>query len=361
MGEILGLGLSHYPGPMVPVQHWPSMLSRNVDHGRLSADLYADKSRWPAAMREEWGEDEGQTAAREHRRRLLEGYAALRTALDDFRPDVVLIWGDDQYENFKTDCVPAFCVGIFDRIISRPYGGGGIPFRTEENAWGVPADTELPLRGHYEAAHGLCQNLIENGFDVAYSRTTRHPRGLAHSFNNTVVYLDYDRKGFPYPIVPFHVNCYGNQLISNSARTQGEGRNEVSPSGPSPSRCFEIGRATARYFASSPWRTALIGSASWSHGSLTSKHGKLYPDIAADRRRYEELRTGHFSEWARITQHEIEDSGQHEVLNWICLAGAMTEVGQSAEVVDYVETYVFNSAKCFAVFRPSSSTAVPAI
>ena len=44
MGEILGLGLSHYPGPMVPVQHWPSMLSRNVDHGRLAADLYADKS-----------------------------------------------------------------------------------------------------------------------------------------------------------------------------------------------------------------------------------------------------------------------------------------------------------------------------
>jgi hypothetical protein len=53
----------------------------------------------------------------------------------------------------------------------------------------------------------------------------------------------------------------------------------------------------------------------------------------------------------------MEDSGQHEVLNWICLAGAMSELGQKAEIVDYVETYVFNSAKCFAYF-PSATTVV---
>lgn len=64
--------------------------------------------------------------------------------------------------------------------------------------------------------------------------------------------------------------------------------------------------------------------------------------------------SGRFTEWGKITQEEIEDSGQHEVLNWICLAGAMTELGQPAEVVDFVETYVFNSAKCFAVFSPNA-------
>ena len=73
MGEILGLGLSHYPGPMVPVKYWPAMLSRNVEHGRIKKDLFDDKSRWPAEMRAEWGNDEGQTAAREHRRRLMAG------------------------------------------------------------------------------------------------------------------------------------------------------------------------------------------------------------------------------------------------------------------------------------------------
>jgi hypothetical protein len=48
----------------------------------------------------------------------------------------------------------------------------------------------------------------------------------------------------------------------------------------------------------------------------------------------------------------VEASGQHEILNWVCLAGAMTELNYQVEVIDFVETYVFNSSKCFAVFRP---------
>jgi len=148
------------------------------------------------------------------------------------------------------------------------------------------------------------------------------------------------------------VNCYGSQLIKTSASVVGEGADEISPPSPSPKRCFEIGRATARFFANSPWRVALIGSASWSHGSLTQKHGRLYPDIVTDRTRFEQLRGNHFGDWGKLTQEEMEDSGQHEVLNWICLAGAMTELGQKAEVVDYVETHIFNSAKCFALFPP---------
>jgi hypothetical protein len=38
------------------------------------------------------------------------------------------------------------------------------------------------------------------------------------------------------------------------------------------------------------------------------------------------------------------------LLNWITLAGAMTELGKTAEIVDYAETYLVNSNKCFAVF-----------
>jgi len=357
MAEIMGFGLSHYPGPGVPVEFWPNMLAQWVKLGRIKPDLYDDKSRWPAPMRAEWGNDDGQAAAREHRRRLLAGYARLREELDAFRPDLVLIWGDDQFENFKRDCIPAFSVGIFDKVVSRPFGGGKIPFGTTENAWGVPSDTELTIRCHYDGAAGLCRALLEGGFDVAYSRTVRHPAGLAHSFNNTVLYLDYERRGFDYPIVPFHVNCYGNQLMSTSAGAAGEGSDEVSPPSPSPARCFAIGQETARFFARSPWRVALVGSASWSHGSLTPKHGRLYPDVEADRVRAEELRTGGFRDWGRISQSAIEESGQHEILNWICLAGAMTELGNPVEIVDFVESYCFNSAKCFALFPSVSASA----
>jgi hypothetical protein len=97
---------------------------------------------------------------------------------------------------------------------------------------------------------------------------------------------------------------------------------------------------------------ALIASSSWSHASLTQKHGRLYPDLAADRMRFDELNSGRFTEWGKLTQHEIEDAGQHEVLNWVCLAGAMSELGHQVKQADWVESWIFNSSKCFASFTP---------
>ena len=38
-------------------------------------------------------------------------------------PDVVLVWGDDQYENFKEDIIPAFCVMAYDEFECQPMAG----------------------------------------------------------------------------------------------------------------------------------------------------------------------------------------------------------------------------------------------
>ena len=220
MADILGLGLSHYPGPSVPVEAWPTMLEKNVELGRVTPDLYADKSRWPAEMRAEWGSDDGVTAAKAHRARLMAGYDKLRDALDAFRPDIVFIRGDDQYENFKRECIPAFCVGVFDKVVGKPLSGTLGPFKTKANAWNLPTDTELTIRGHYQGSSEFVRFLLDDGFDVAYLMETRDPRGLAHSFNNTIMYLDHWRRPFEYPVIPFHVNCYGNQLMKVAAGTE---------------------------------------------------------------------------------------------------------------------------------------------
>jgi hypothetical protein len=239
-----------------------------------------------------------------------------------------------------------------DEVQSRPFMPKVLPFKTTENAWGVASDTEVTIRCHKPAGRGLAAALLEQGFDIAYATTVRAPTGLAHSFNNTVVYLDYERREFPYPILPFHVNCYGNQLLQSAGASA-----ERSPPAPSPRRCFEIGRATARFFRDSPWRVALIASSSWSHGSLTIKHDRLYPDIPADRARVQELRDGTFAQWRDMPLAQLEDAGQNEFLNWVCLAGAMSETGQRAEVLDFVESHAFNSSKCFALFRPEQQRA----
>jgi hypothetical protein len=361
MGELLGLGLSHYPGPAVPAKFWPRHMPTQVERGRLDREVWENRAAWPEPMRVEWGDDEGQSAARQHQAGLLAGYRRLRRELDEFRPDLVVVWGDDQYENFRKECVPPFCIFIRDDLPSQPVAGNERgAFRTPENAWGLAPDTTVTYQCHKEAANGLTRHLLGEGFDVAYALEMRHPRGLSHSFALALLYLDFDQKGFDYPIVPFHVNCYGNQLMTTSAMTVGESTGELSPPAPSPRRCFEIGRATARYFLASPWRVALIASSSWSHASLTPKHQRLYPDVESDRRRYDELATGRLEEWAKLSIGQVEDAGEHEFLNWVCLAGAMVEAGQAPSHTEFLETYIFNSTKCFAIFPPKREPPVRA-
>ena len=134
-------------------------------------------------------------------------------------------------------------------------------------------------------SRGVCSS---RAWTWPYAYKPLHHPGLAHAFLNTVMYLDYDRVGFPYPVVAFQVNCYGRRVI---AQRGGRGslanplaEADLDPPSPSPKRCMEVGAATARVMRESPWRTALIASSSWSHAFLTDKNHQLYPDIEADRR-----------------------------------------------------------------------------
>jgi hypothetical protein len=97
---------------------------------------------------------------------------------------------------------------------------------------------------------------------------------------------------------------------------------------------------------------ALIASSSWSHAFLTPKHYLLYPDVDADRALYEALQAADYATWRQRPLSAIEDSGQQEVLNWMCLVGAMNELGRRPTETSYVQSYIFNSNKCFAVFEP---------
>src|SRR5437763_8272725 len=92
----------------------------------------------------------------------------------------------------------------------------------------------------------------------------------------------------------------------------GAGRSLVRPPGPNPRRCFDIGAATAKALADSPWRVALIASSSWSHAFLTPKNHYLYPDNASDRARFDELASGKLARWRELSTAEIEAAGQQE-------------------------------------------------
>src|SRR5215475_9765589 len=338
MGAILGLGVTHYPPLCGRDEDMARILKRVLQDPGLP-EKYRQPSGWPSAMAEEYGSDQGLGAAGRHREALIKGFRETRKRLDEFAPDVVLIWGDDQYENFKEDVIPPFCVLAYESIEHRPWSEPR--WKKSGNAWDESNDATFVYKGHRAAAKALVTGLLEKGFDVSYAyRPLHHP--LGHAFMNTLLFLDYGRQGFPYPVIPFPVNCYGRRVI---AQRGGVGRlastaaeEQLDPPSPPPWRCLDLGRACARVLSDSPWRVALIASSSWSHAFLTPKHHLLYPDVDADRAMYQSLRAADYAKWRDTSLAAIEDSGQQEMLNWMCLAGAMAELGRPPTETAFVET-----------------------
>ena len=56
---------------------------------------------------------------------------------------------------------------------------------------------------------------------------------------------------------------------------------------------------------------------------------------------------------ARALERALEAAGHHEMLNWHVLTGAMSVLKRKPVVADYVETFIFQSDKCFAAFPPN--------
>jgi hypothetical protein len=353
LGDILGIGLTHYPLLAAPDERMSSLLRLTLRDPGIPA---SEKNQlgWPALMQQEWGHDRGLTAAAGHRAELLQGLATCRAAIDAFAPDALIVFGDDQYENFREEVVPPFCVLAYPDAEITPF----LSMREFgwDNVWNLPDETSFTMRGAPDLARSITRGLMARGFDMSYSYRPRDQKHFPHAIANTQLYLDYENAGrkFGYPIVPVLVNCYGEHVISRRGGlvTFGEiAEGEVlDPPGPSPERCYELGQALARLLRESPHRVCIVASSSWSHAFLVDRAWHLRPDIESDSRLYDALVRGDIDAWRAITSQDIAASGQQEMLNWFCLLGAMTELGIPLSWSAFVQTYVFNSDKCFAIF-----------
>lgn len=354
MAEILGLGLSHYPPLSLPDERMSGILRYTLDDPAIPAPE-KDPANWPADMRREWADDDGAAAAAGHRRAMVERLAIVRRALDDFDPDVVLIWGDDQYENFREDVIPAFTVCAYPDIDFEPWRQAqrsSMADGSKPNAWNEGPDKRYRVRGHREMARYLAGGLIEAGIDIAYAYKPLHHQGFAHAFGNAILYLDYARSGWPWPTVAVPINCYGRRVISSKGfLTRFGDPIDFDPPSPSPARCMTLGAETARLLRASPWRVAVIASSSWSHAFLCDATWRLRPDTDADRGLYRAMVAGEFDRWRETPLAAFEAAGQQEVLNWCPLLGAMQALDARLAWSDFVATDVFNSNKVFAVYE----------
>jgi hypothetical protein len=322
-------------------------LRKNLKHPETPAEL-RDPKNWPEEMRKEWADDEGLETARKYKAELQRGFRLARKTIDEFKPDFVVIFADDQYENVQEDLIPPFTVYAIGEVVcdERP-GHPGSHYKPP-----------VTIKGHPEAARHIVRHLIGKGFEVASSWRLLHGPSYGHAVTWTVDFLDLDQVGFPHPVVPCTVNCYGADLRIPPPGVKTEETKQIGrklagmpvtpPPSPVPWRCYDLGKAIAQIIQESPWRAVIIGSSSWSHASLTTKHHYLWPDMAADRARRAELFAGEQWKWRNLDPQQISDSGQHEFLNWICLAGAME--GRKPELISLSEAYLFNSNRMLVVF-----------
>jgi hypothetical protein len=68
---------------------------------------------------------------------------------------------------------------------------------------------------------------------------------------------------------------------------------------------------------------------------------------------YHALRGCDWDAWRDYSGAEVEDCGQQEILNWVCLAGALSELKRKPRELGFVDTWIFNSSKAFLIAPPN--------
>lgn len=290
----LGLAVSHAPSMFRGVAHWPLI------HRVLTAGVPQPR------------EIENETAAvlQSYIDRINLGFEALNKQLEAFKPDVLLVVGDDQGEVFTEANMPAFCLFTCAEVHgSLNIGLIGEP--EEEN--------HVTLGCHSELALHLLNRLNGEGFDISESKELkplgRPKRGLGHAFTRPVAKVT---PQLNVPVIPLHVNCYF-------------------PPMPSARKCYELGRSIADAVKDRPEKIAIMASGGLSHDPRGPRAGWI--DTPLDRWVLEQLRTGNSEALCHLFEFDSDTlrSGTGEIRSWIVVAGACADA--RATIVDYIPAH----------------------
>jgi hypothetical protein len=166
MGEILGLGVTHYP-PLVGMDdRMAEILQSSYGARGCRRRRRIRRPGPPRGVRS--GMRTGTPGrAREHRRRHRAALAEVRDVLDAFAPGLIVVWGDDQYENFREDGVPPFCVFALDEVETRPHEPRGF--------YDAP-DWDFPSGAVADAGAALLLARSRGRADARPARQRRHRR-----------------------------------------------------------------------------------------------------------------------------------------------------------------------------------------
>jgi len=301
---VLGIGTSHTPMLNVGPDDWPRFeeLDRRRKHlhkdGRPATfdELLAVA---PPSLRADLGPEK-------HVQRhaaAMTALSRLHAVLTDAKLDVVVIVGDDQKELYHDDHMPAVLVYRGETIANVPNRttvsmDADVAWRPE---WARRASAryyeETETRHypvHAKLANHLVTTLIDREFDVATANALPEGEGEGHAFG-FVHQRIMERAAIP--VVPVFLNTY------------------YPPNQPSPRRCYKLGQAIRVAIESYPetLRVGIVASGGLSHFTI---------DETLDNDVIRALREKDAS-WLQSVPREQLNSGNSEIRNWICAAGAV--------------------------------------
>jgi 3-O-methylgallate 3,4-dioxygenase len=298
---VLGIGTSHSPQLSVRATDWQVLREKDEHDPRLDYQSLIQRAK-PNL--------ESELTAEKFRQRDEACQKAIKTLGDTLRkvnPDVVVVFGDDQHEQFQDDNMPTFAIyhGKSLSVVTHTGRNPAAWKSAEERGWATTAP-------EYEAGQSLADHLIRSlvdaEFDIARCNKLRPEIGVGHAFS-----FLYRRvlPGGMLPMVPVMVNTY------------------YPPNQPTPKRCYAFGQAVRQAVESwdSDKRVAIMASGGLSHVVI---------DEEIDQMTIDGLRSKKPETLWRLPRERLW-GGTSEILNWVALAGAVESM--ELKYLEYVTTY----------------------
>jgi hypothetical protein len=224
----------------------------------------------------------------------------LADELEEAKPDVVIIIGDDQQELFDAANQPAIAIYWGDLVRTHSeYEDEALPDWVKRVGAGYMMDAVHDLPGAPELGFELITGLIDRCIDVGSCASVKDPTvaGFGHAFGFIAKRL---MRGKPIPVLPILLNTY------------------YAPNVPTARRCHDIGKALADAIAeaNSVARVAIVASGGLSH---------FVVDEGLDRKVLDGLKPGG-ADVLRSIERGALNSGSSEILNWVVLSAAVGDM-----------------------------------
>lgn len=267
--------------------------------------------------------------------RIRAGLDVMNAKLEEMRPDVLVIFGDDQFENFDFNNYPSLSVFVGEEFVGSDNSSRGHPEKYHT------------VKNHKPLAVHLLRSLIQNGFDPAFQMALQNDKGMCHAVMRPLEFFN----NYDIPVVPLLANGYYPPQLPAK-------------------RCYQIGKAARLAIDSFPEDIRVVGIGS---GGLWHTPGReaSYIDEVFDQSclRYIEkgdiLGLAEYFDSYQVAEGDTSQAilgdisgmtgldtisgpqmGTREMCEWIA-ASAMVE-GRPQTVVDYIPVYSSPIGTAFA-------------